>query len=255
MTSRLVPSLSSDSFDSFMRRQTQSSNNEFSQLFASNASSYNRFMSENAPQRFNLERSGSFSSSQALQSINRFVYKAGQFGNSVMDSGGRILNSAIDGGGQLLSSLTKPVTSILYGLRQEVPFERWFHDHNFIAPLDNCSDLIKAHLWAVVATMEGAVRALAEAVTYVFALVFEPKEEAERHLEVLGAQGTGLTLSLLAIISPNLAKKHTIDSDGNCRIGSSLTDWRWGTPYLGTFNIPFWKIECSHYPWADRPNS
>ena len=208
-------------------------------------------MADNAPQPFNLRSSESSSSSIGLSSIHPIVHKAKQFGNSIIESGGRVLNNAIDGG----RCFAKSIISIRHGLRQEVPYERWFYDHNFDTPLDNCNDLIKAHLWAVVATAEGVVRALAEVVSYVFALAFETQEDAKRHFEVLEAQATGLALSLLAIVSPNHAKTYTINSDGKRIIGAPLTNWRWGTLYTGSFDIPFWKIECCQYPWADRPNS
>jgi hypothetical protein len=139
-----------------------------------------------------------------------------------------------------------------YGLRQEVPFERWFFDHGFQKPLDNCTDEMKARAWAILATLEGAVRCTAEVTTLLYSQIFQP-QETERHLDVLQAQSQGLQLSLLAILSPNLAKEKAHNSEGDPIIGASLANWRWGTLYSGKYDAPFWHLECTHYPWFDRP--
>lgn len=159
--------------------------------------------------------------------------------------------SAFDRIRHALNNLGNAFRAASYGLRQEVPFERWFFDHGFQKPITNPIDLIKAHAWAVFAACEGAVRTSAEAASYVFSLVFEPKE-AHRHFDVLKAQLQGLTLSLLAIAFPNAAKS-LADNSGHPIIGCFLLNWKWGTLYAGKLDAPLWHIECKQYPWIDRP--
>jgi hypothetical protein len=65
------------------------------------------------------------------------------------------------------------------------------------------------------------------------------------------AQMQGLSLSLLAILSPNDAKQKAHNKDGTPLIGASLLDWKWGSPYIGTMDAPFWHVECRHYHWFD----
>jgi hypothetical protein len=137
------------------------------------------------------------------------------------------------------------------GLRQEVPFERWFFNHGFEKPLKSVSDSIKARVWALAAACESGLRASVETVAYVFSLVFARKE-SHRHLDVLKAQGQSLALSLLAIVSPNAAKQHAHNPGGKSRIGCSLFHWKWGTLYTGKFDAPFWHLECRQYPWTNR---
>jgi hypothetical protein len=148
------------------------------------------------------------------------------------------------------SHLGNAALSVSYGLRQEVPFERWFYDYGFQTPLDKTEDLIKARAWAIIASCEGVIRTTAEAVSYLFSLVLEPKER-HRHLDVMKAQMQGLSLSLLAILSPNDAKRKAHNKDGTPLIGASFLDWQWGSPYIGTRDAPFWHIECRHYHWFD----
>lgn len=172
---------------------------------------------------------------------DQLVHNAGSRFQNVFDR----IRSALNFVGHALRATS-------YGLRQEVPFERWFFDHGFDTPLDKPIDLAKAHAWALVATCEGIVRTTAEAVSYVFSLFVEPKE-SDRHLDVLKAQSLGLSLSLLAIISPNAAKQKAHNPGGAPLIGASLLNWKWGSLYVGTVDAPFWKVECRDYPWADRP--
>lgn len=131
-----------------------------------------------------------------------------------------------------------------WGLRQEIPFERWFYDNGFQNPITNPDDLIKAHLWAVPALLEGLVKTVAETVMMFFA---GSEAEKNRHFEVLKAQWVGLSFSMLAVISPNLAKEKATNG-GNPLIGSSIVDWGWGTLYNGKLDIPIWHIDCSQYP-------
>jgi hypothetical protein len=132
-----------------------------------------------------------------------------------------------------------------WGLRQEIPFERWFYDMGFQNPTTNSDDLIKAHLWAVPAVLEGLIKTVAETLMLYFAT---SAQEKSRHFEVLKAQWVGLSFSLLAVISPNLAKEKAANPGGNPLIGSSILDWRWGTLYNGKMEVPIWHIDCSQYP-------
>lgn len=161
---------------------------------------------------------------------------------------GQVFNNAASQVRSFLNSLGAAVQRSTTGLRQEVPFERWFLDHGFQAPIEDFSSRMQARGWAMIAVAEGTVRTIAEAVCYVFSKVFEPSH-SDRHLSVLQAQWTGLRLSLLAVAAPNLAKDRA-DNNGNPIIGCSLLDWRWGTLYTGKLDIPLWQIECSQYPWA-----
>jgi len=179
-----------------------------------------------------------------------FTYYGSQAGH-LMDQAASRLHNAFDRIRNALNSLGNAVRSASYGLRQEVPFERWFFDHGFQKPITDPFLLIKAHGWALVASAEGAVRTSVETVSYVFSLAFEPKE-SHRHLDVLKAQTQGLSLSLLAIISPNSAKA-AADNSGHPVIGSSLLQWKWGTLYTGKLEVPLWRVECKQYPWVDRP--
>ena len=161
---------------------------------------------------------------------------------------GQAIDQAISQVQRLLRGLGNTVLGATYGLRQEVPFERWFLDHGFQTPIDTLSDQMKARGWATLSVAEGSLRTLAEATCYVFSKVFEPSH-SDRHLDVLKAQWTGLRLSLLAIASPNWAKSEA-DNNGNPIIGCSILDWSWGTLYTGKLDISPWRIECSQYPWT-----
>lgn len=179
--------------------------------------------------------------------MNYFGSQAGHLINQTVSRAQNALDRIRDA----IYTIGNAARAASYGLRQEVPFERWFFDHGFQKPIENPSDLIQAHAWAVLAAAEGSIRTSAEAASYVFSLVFEPKE-SERHSDVLKAQWQGLTLSLLAIVSPNAAKEKA-DNHGQPLIGCSLLDWRWGTLYIGKLEVPLWRIECKQYPWTDRP--
>ena len=160
-----------------------------------------------------------------------------------------------------LNAVGNAYRTLSYGLRQEVPFERWFYDHGFQTPIENTQDLIKARAWAILATLEGSIKVAAEAVSFAFemALVSGNRSSAlsghfQHHSEVLNAQWQGLSLSLLAIASPNQAKEKANNAGGSGPlIGASILDWKWGTLYNGKLDVPLWHIECRQYPWADHP--
>ena len=179
-------------------------------------------------------------------SLNYFGSQAGDLLNHAATH----LQNAFDRVRSAVYMLRNTARAASYGLRQEVPFERWFFDHGFQKPIDNPSDLIKAHVWAVLAAGEGIIRTTAEATAFIFSRLFEPSE-SERHLNVLKAQWQGLTLSLLAVISPNLAKATADNQGGRPLIGCSLIDWKWGMLYTGKLDVPLWHCECKEYPWAD----
>lgn len=160
------------------------------------------------------------------------------------------LNTAFDRIRAAINSLGMGLRSAGYGLRQEVPFERWFYNNDFQTPISNPLDLIKAHVWAVFAACEGAIRLSAEAVSYAFSMVFA-RQNSSRHQDVLKAQFIGLALSVLAIYAPNAAKERA-HNGGQPIIGSSLINWQWGSLYVGKVDHPF-KLESSQYPWAPIP--
>lgn len=158
------------------------------------------------------------------------------------------LHTAFDRIRAAINSLGSNLRSAGYGLRQEVPFERWFYDHGFQTPIDKPVDLIKAHVWAIISSYEAAFRLGAEAASCVFSLVFAPQNTA-RHIDVLKAQAKGFGLSLLAAVSPNTAKQ-VAHNEGSPIIGASLLNWQWGSLYVGKLDIPFWHVESNNYPWA-----
>ncbi len=162
------------------------------------------------------------------------------------------LHNAFDRIRATINNIGAAFRSASYGLRQEVPFERWFYDHGFQKPLDDPMELMKARTWALLSVVEGGIRILAELASSIYAQVMEPNE-AERHLDVLKAQWQGFTLSLLAVVSPNMAKEKAHNSEGQPLIGSSILNWKWGTLYTGNLDIPLWHLECRQYPWIDRP--
>lgn len=179
-----------------------------------------------------------------------FTYFGNQSGQ-VFDQAASQFQNAFDRIRNAIHILGNCYAAASYGLRQEVPFERWFFDHGFQKPIDDPSHLIKAHSWAIMTALEGLVRVSAESVSYVYSKIFAP-EECERHLDVLKAQWQGLNLSLLAVVSPNAAKTKA-DNHGKPLIGCSIFQWRWGTLYTGKMEVPLWHVECRQYPWAHRP--
>lgn len=181
----------------------------------------------------------------------------GNQANQVLNYAANRLQSAVNGFRAAIISggcSRMPYSAIAYGLRQEVPFERWFFDQGFQKPIDDPMEAMKARAWALLAAIEGGIRITAEVASLLYAQVFEPKE-SERHLDVLKAQWQGFTLSLLAVVSPNAAKEKAHHSEGSPLIGAYLLNWKWGTLYGGKLDAPFWHVECRHYPWVDRPST
>lgn len=161
---------------------------------------------------------------------------------SSVPSSDRMVPSVVQVVGSTLSNLASRASNLLnqasnvlavasIGLRKEVPFERWYFDHNFDTPIEDGTALIEAHFWAVLAAGEGILRTIAAVASYAFALAFLPKETA-LSLDILNAQWRGLTLSVLAIVSPNQAKKNVFDS-GRITIGAAASNYNWGTLYTG----------------------
>lgn len=152
---------------------------------------------------------------------------------------GQRFNKVVDKTQQNIQSFGNNFKSTSYALRQEVPFERWFYDHDFANPIKDPQDLMKARLWAVFAVLEGAFRIVAEVVSILYLRVFQSddKKEVKRHLNILDIQSQSIQLSLLAIVSPNEAKKKARDSEGNLITGTPQVR-NWGTLYLGKVNIP-----------------
>jgi len=127
----------------------------------------------------------------------------------------------------------------LTGLRQEVPFERWFHHY---AVVQNISDAeifekVKARAWAAVSLGESFFRSIIELAGYAFSKIF-CQENADVQQDVLHAQFNSIYYSFNAILSPEDAIKMAVSSDPSDenrlpRIGSLFGDWRWGTAYYG----------------------
>src|SRR5579871_3727005 len=181
----------------------------------------------------------------SVPSMRYFGSQAGHLASQAASG----LRNAFDRIVHAIDVLGNNVQAASYGLRQEVPFERWFFDYGFQKPIDNLSDQIKARVWALFAACEGIIRTTAETVCFVFSKIFQPKE-SDRHLNVLQAQCKGLYLSLLAIASPDAAKEFA-DNDGHPIIGHSILTWKWGTLYTGKLEVPLWHVECGQYPWRD----
>lgn len=128
------------------------------------------------------------------------------------------------------------VTALVYGLRKEVPFERWFFDFNFHHPINSNLDLMNARCCAVLAACEGLVKAMAALASSVFALVFEPGE-FDTQCDILDAQMEGVSYSLAAIVSPNYVKQEAGRELDIGNIALAHDSWRtnhsWGTLYTG----------------------
>ena len=128
----------------------------------------------------------------------------------------------------------------VFGLRKEVPFERWFFDHNFHHPIHNNLDLMNARFCAVLATCESAIRTVAAIASSIFAMIFEPSE-LDTQLDILDVQTEGFFSSLVAIISPNTAKWEAEHYGiGNSASSSNYpldypqrSNHAWGTLYTG----------------------
>jgi hypothetical protein len=179
----------------------------------------------------------------SVPSMRYYGSQAGHLANQAASG----LKNAFDKIVHAVHSFGNNVQAVSYGLRQEVPFERWFFDYGFQKPIDNLPDQFKARGWAVLAACEGLIRTTAEAVCFVFSKIFEPKA-SERHLDVFRAQFNGLTLSLLAIVCPDAAKEMA-DNHGHPIIGHSIFTWKWGTLYTGKLEVPLWHVDCKQYPW------
>ena len=90
---------------------------------------------------------------------------------------------------------------------------------------------MKARCWAVLAAGEGAFKTTVKAATYGLSLIFKPAD-SNLQLQILRAQWQGLTLSLLAIASPNQAKEKAHNASALPIIGATPANWTWGTYYL-----------------------
>ncbi len=185
----------------------------------------------------------------SVPSMRYFGSEAGHMANQAASG----LRNAFDKIAHAINVFGNNVQAVSYGLRQEVPFERWFYDYGFHKPIDNLTDQVTARVWAALAACEGVIRTSAEAICFIFSKIFQPKE-SDCHLKVFQAQLNGLTLSLLAIISPNAAKEMA-DNHGHPIIGHSIFTWKWGTLYTGKLEVPLWHVECRQYPWTDRHNT
>ncbi|MBS0654004.1 MAG: hypothetical protein JSR39_10835 [Verrucomicrobia bacterium] len=124
----------------------------------------------------------------------------------------------------------------LCGLRQEVPFERWFYHYAVVQNVSDAeiSEKVKARAWAVASLGESLFRATVALVKYVISKIF-CFASAEENLDVLRAQGNSISFSFTAVFSPedavNAAAAH--GENDLPQIGSLFGDWDWGTAYYG----------------------
>ncbi len=149
--------------------------------------------------------------------------------------------------------------SVFYGLRQEVPFERWFYNYGLsqnlsddgISASEKFCVRVQARAWALASFGESLLRGGFEVVAYAVAKLLGNRSASE-HFEVLTAQGTSALLSFYAIISPEdaITQARGEGTEDGPRIGAPMTNWRWGTPYFGTMTIPLTNLECTHYNWV-----
>ena len=132
----------------------------------------------------------------------------------------------------VMNSLGDNFRSAAYGLREEIPFERWYYDNGFEKPLTDLLSESKARFTALIAACEGIIRLAKEVGRLVLSLLRGGKD-TQVHLDILKAQGIGIGFSLLAIASPNFAKETARNIGSTPLIGSPLISWRWGTLYTG----------------------
>jgi|GEM_PF-6812865 len=136
--------------------------------------------------------------------------------------------------------------------RQEVPIERWVRDHGLLEPIKGTKEELRARSYAVLATLEGCVRTLAETTSLFYtSYVSKNARDAEKHQLVFKTQMKSLQLSALAIINPNTVKEHikTECSNEERLIFCRTSKMRWGTEYYGKITISPLSLECSSYPW------
>lgn len=168
-----------------------------------------------------------------------FPYKSSQ---PTSDSE-RGVSGAIRGGLHFITSLIheKPA------LRQEVPVERWcYHYRADITPM-TVEDL-KERGYALLFTLEGAVRAAIEVVQIVIAKYFTKEVIQEtRHSTIFDTQLHSVRLTAWAFVDPNAVKKHiqTPAEDGKPVLGCLESEMEWGTPYDGELTIPL----STNYNW------
>lgn len=173
-------------------------------------------------------------------------------GDSILHAVGNLVRNAADQIQGFVHSVSVNTQATLYGLRQEVPFERWFYHYGLEQNLSDAQivDKVKARAWAAASLSESLLRATIELAAFCFSKILG-RACADEHQEVLFAQGTSISLSLHAIIDPEGAVKAATapGQDDLPRIGSLLSNWRWGTAYYGTLTIPITHLECSQYNW------
>jgi hypothetical protein len=144
---------------------------------------------------------------------------------------------------------------------QEVPFHRWWVYTHFDARIDTTCDRWKARGWALLALVEGSLRALISAIAMVYNRCYgDAGVAAKKHEYMMRLQGTGLKYTLWAIWSPN-GPKDDIRAERakyaeNPSFGFKKGKAPCGTPYNGTLTIDFctvdhpWHIKSGdRYPW------
>lgn len=126
--------------------------------------------------------------------------------------------------------------AIAYGLRKEIPFERWFYHYGLNINISDAeiSEKIKARAWALFAFGESLLQSAASLAQFCFAKIFNHPEE--QHLNKLKALGISIGFSAAAVVSPENAVTAASSSDGNtlCPIGrhGEFGDFT-GTLYTG----------------------
>ncbi len=135
---------------------------------------------------------------------------------------------ALDRVKNALNSLSCTFSSATYGLRNEVPFERWYYNHSFNNPLTDPLDESKARFSALAAAGEGVLCLAKEVGSFALSLL-QGCKDTNRHLDILRAQSIGIGLSLLAVALPNTAMRVAYNAGGTPRIGHSFISWQWGS--------------------------
>ena len=157
-------------------------------------------------------------------------------GDSILHTVGNLVRNAADQIQGFVHSVSVNTQATLYGLRQEVPFERWFYHYGLEQNISDAQivDKVKARAWAVASLGESLFRATVALVTYVISKIF-CFASAQENLDVLRAQGNSISFSFSAIFSPEDAVKAAAASGENDlpQFGSLFGDWHWGTAYYG----------------------
>jgi hypothetical protein len=157
---------------------------------------------------------------------------AGVIKDKLKSAVGTVLHGVVDA---LVGAVDKP--NCIF--RQQVAADRWYFDNK--ADFKTTKDEFKARGWAILYTIEGAVRAAVEGIRVLFAkYVSNSKEGLDKNETILNAQIRSLKYTAYAIIDPVGQKKSTQEefNKGNFPVGCANDDFHWGDQYHGSLTIP-----------------